>query len=395
MSYYILPKINNGIKVSFLLEESKTPLQCCMNHTLDNYLRDTQFIYNKLIENEETQTSCEKILVPDLLEAVNPYEFIFTKLKLNNTPISKLRPSSNAFFEFIELSQTVNLFESFQKKTIHYNSFGKNTTFIMEYMNLFREDKKDFLENRIEEPLDPILDFIYYELNKDTYQGHNDYLIGLLDIMKNICVFQKVGGVCVIKVAEVYYKPIIDVLYIANTLYEKCYLIKPNASNIFLQEKYLVCKHFRSPVTNEFKVNLSKTIDIISQVNEKGSYIHSLIKNELSCYFYTKLEECNIIIGQQQIEYLDKVINVLKNKNRLDKMESLRKSNIQKCVSWCEKYKIPCNKLNDRANIFVSPISVFSEITQGTGYTGAVGLIDDGYIDDSAVDVSDMVHELD
>jgi hypothetical protein len=29
------------------------------------------------------------------------------------------------------------------------------------------------------------------------------------------------------------------------------------------------------------------------------------------------------------------------------------KSNIQKSVSWCEKYKIPCNKFTEKINIFL------------------------------------------
>jgi hypothetical protein len=374
MSYYTIPKINHGIKINFSPQKSEKPIECCMNHTLSNYLKDMQNIYKRLIDNEETQIICEKILVSDLVEAVNPYEFIFSKVPLYNCSISKLHPSSNSFFEFIELSQSVNLFESFQKKNMNYNSFGKNTAFITEYMNIFREDKKDILENTIESPVFPVLDFIYYELNKDTYKSHNEYVIGLMDILYNISTFQKVGGVCVIKITEIYYKPIVDILFIISGLYQKCYLIKPNTSNILVQDKYLVCKFFRSIVPEDIKHNISKTIDAIHYINISGNYIQSLITNDISYYFFTKLEEYNIIIGQQQIEYLDKVINILKNKNRLDKIESLRKSNIQKCVSWCEKFKIPYNKLNDRSNIFLTHNT---ELVSISGFTGVTGLQED------------------
>jgi hypothetical protein len=66
-----------------------------------------------------------------------------------------------------------------------------------------------------------------------------------------------------------------------------------------------------------------------------------------------KLDDSNIIIGQQQLEALDQVINILKNKNRYDKIEMIKKSNIQKAVAWCEKHKIPCNKFSDKTNIFL------------------------------------------
>jgi hypothetical protein len=66
-----------------------------------------------------------------------------------------------------------------------------------------------------------------------------------------------------------------------------------------------------------------------------------------------KLDDSNIIIGQQQMEALDQVINILKNKNRYDKIDLIKKANIQKSVAWCEKFKIPCNKFSDKTNIFL------------------------------------------
>ena len=47
------------------------------------------------------------------------------------------------------------------------------------------------------------------------------------------------------------------------------------------------------------------------------------------------------------------IINILKNKNREDKIETIKKSNIQKSVAWCEKYKIPCNRFSEKTNIFL------------------------------------------
>ena len=40
-------------------------------------------------------------------------------------------------------------------------------------------------------------------------------------------------------------------------------------------------------------------------------------------------------------------------KNKYDKIETIKKSNIQKSVNWCEKYKIPCNKFTEKINIFL------------------------------------------
>jgi hypothetical protein len=74
---------------------------------------------------------------------------------------------------------------------------------------------------------------------------------------------------------------------------------------------------------------------------------------ELPYYFITKLDDMNVTIGQQQLEALDQIISILKNKNKDDKIETIKKSNLQKSVNWCEKYKIPCNKFAEKINIFL------------------------------------------
>jgi hypothetical protein len=81
--------------------------------------------------------------------------------------------------------------------------------------------------------------------------------------------------------------------------------------------------------------------------------IQSIVKNEINLYFLNKMEECNIIIGQQQIDVYDQMINLVKNKNKVEKTETIRKHNVQKCINWCDKYKLPYNKFADKINIFL------------------------------------------
>jgi hypothetical protein len=91
---------------------------------------------------------------------------------------------------------------------------------------------------------------------------------------------------------------------------------------------------------------------------EKLYYDNSLnvsyfVKDEIPYYFINKIEEANIIVGQQQLESLDQIVSILKNKNKEDKIETLKKNNLQKCVHWCEKYRIPYNKFSEKVNIFL------------------------------------------
>ena len=129
--------------------------------------------------------------------------------------------------------------------------------------------------------------------------------------------------------------------------------MKPNSNNISSFEKYIICKGFQynESKTESFKINYYKLLVFLKKLENRN--IISIINKDLPNYFLNKVDDINIIIGHQQLESLDQIITILKNKNKNDKIESIKKSNIQKSVSWCEKYKIPCNKFTEKTNIFL------------------------------------------
>ena len=71
-------------------------------------------------------------------------------------------------------------------------------------------------------------------------------------------------------------------------------------------------------------------------------------------YLLNKIEESNLVIGRQQLEAYDQIINIFKNKNREEKVENLKRIHIQKCIQWCEKNQLPHNKFTDNVNIFLT-----------------------------------------
>jgi hypothetical protein len=131
----------------------------------------------------------------------------------------------------------------------------------------------------------------------------------------------------------------LDLLYILSLSYEKVYIVKPNTSRFANSEKYIVCKNFK----------LDNTEDIIHKLSNFYDYIDNkkLIKRFLNIdipYLYkNRLEELNAIFGQQQIENITTTFNLIDSK-KIDKLELYKKNNINKCINWCQKYNIPCNK---------------------------------------------------
>ena len=118
-------------------------------------------------------------------------------------------------------------------------------------------------------------------------------------------------------------------------------------------DKYIICKNFQKNENKQkiHKINYFKLFIFLKKL--EGKNIVSILDSEIPYYFLTKIDDINMTIGLQQIESLDLIINLLKNKNKEDKIELIKKNSIQKSVAWCEKYKIPCNKFSEKTNIFL------------------------------------------
>jgi hypothetical protein len=147
-----------------------------------------------------------------------------------------------------------------------------------------------------------------------------------------------------------------------------------NTTNIVNGERIIVCKNFIQ--NDEYWVehdsikylglvnDLQQQLDNISksaQAGQTAQIIESIIDNKLPYYFINKIEDSNVNIGHSQIEQLDLILYMIKNKNRDEKIETIKKNNIIKCVQWCEKYKIPYNKCIDKINIFLPCVNYIAE----------------------------------
>jgi hypothetical protein len=355
MSYYILPKNNNFIEIEPTLQKKPlTPYTSCSLYNFYNRLLTEHFflITNKCYE--------------DTVKLINPYEFIFSKIPGTKLSISKIPFQTNIFYDFLEINYTLNTLEFIQNKDIKSLHITPNHINTIECMEILRENNMDIHTNipciDLNYEFENAFDFIFYEINENNYESINDYVINLLIILKVIIKSQLTNGTCIIKLSTLFYKPIIDIVYLLSSLYEKVYIIKPNTSNIVSYEKYIVCKGFilNEKVCTNYDKYYKQIIFFSNKLNEKSIkndfFIKSIIRNELPCYFINKIDDINIITGQQQLEAINQIINIIKNKNREIKLENIKKVNIQKCINWCEKYNVPCNKFIEKSNIFLSDI---------------------------------------
>jgi hypothetical protein len=272
-------------------------------------------------------------------------------------------------------------------KTLHV---GKNNHSIIECLNIIREDSQDIhmsCSTLYEEKgymnvvINNDYQFLSYELlaEEETSDVYNTSRRSIFEMGRKMLIHllknQASNGICIIQIRDLFHKPLLDILYMLTTLYEKVYIIKPNHSNIFKSERFIICKNFilnsrRQIVYDKYCKMLASQVSHVgdgfaltpvsepffteAKTMDPHQYISSFIDNDLPYYFLCKIEESNIIIGHQQLENMDYLLSLFKGKNNEEKIEMIKKSNIQKCIQWCEKYKIPYNKFTEKVNIFIS-----------------------------------------
>jgi hypothetical protein len=316
-----------------------------------------------------------------MIQQLNTYEFIFSKVPNSNLSVSKLKPYSNTFYIYMEIFQMfrfLDFFENVNMKTLHV---GKHTQSIMECLNIMREDSQDthtcissFHELDKQEGQGMRLglrnshQFLSYDLmnlHPETGCPNPNPLFEctrqmLVHLLKN----QASNGICILQIQDLFHKPMLDLCYILTTMYEKVYIIKPNHSNIFKSERFILCKNFT--LNSKRHMLYDQYIEALSCQEEdwvdlewgprlyNKPFMTSLLDNDLPYYFLCKIEESNIIIGHQQLENMDYLLSLYKGRNNEEKIEMIKKNNIQKCIQWCEKYKIPYNKFTEKMNIFIA-----------------------------------------
>ena len=332
----------------------------------------------------------------------NPYEFIHTNVSIGVPAICKMKPLSRSFYKMVEICSELKLLEKYNNcnmKTFHLAEGPGGFIEALTYLRSNNEDQyygmtlidandyvpgwkksKTFLENHNNVNIETgstgngdLLqkeNLLYcYEKYKNTMDlitadGGFDFSIDFnkQELVASKLLFaqvvfalamQKNGGEFVLKVFDIFTKSTVDILYLLSTLYDSVYIMKPNTSRIANSERYIICKKFVKP--KQYDSLMNRIIDNYHQVNTMD-YITSIFDFSLNYYFINKLEEYNAILGQQQIENIMYTINLLQSRQKNEKIESHKRNNINKCVMWCAKYRLPHyndSNINTVSNRFI------------------------------------------
>jgi 23S rRNA U2552 (ribose-2'-O)-methylase RlmE/FtsJ len=433
LSHFLLPRlspnlykyIDTDVSASAVLP---TPV---VNESLAFYLHDIK----QQIHMHETLWETYK-------KYTNTYEYIHSTIPNKKYCISRYRPLSRSFFKMIELihffelgteshapMKTFHLAEGpggFIEAMVYYRSRPDDTYYGMTLLDknnndynipawkksqhFLQENKNVVIESGVDKTgnilsLDNFMyvntlygssmDLITADGGFDFSSDFNNQEVNMTKLlygqMSYALCMQKKGGCFVLKVFDVFMQYTIDIVALLSSMYERVYITKPNTSRTANSEKYVVCKGFLPASSYQYYPYLYKYFRKMLTIKDQGpEYISRIFHPQvpINHYFMNRIEECNIVMGQIQIENIYLTLSFIRpdgawggtkgegddptylqgrteitvrfsgsGRNYVpcssggdgrkpedrNKLQGLIKSNIQKCIQWCIQHNLVYN----------------------------------------------------
>jgi hypothetical protein len=348
--------------------------------------------YSKLLT--ENKNKIDKYYDSNLWDktkkVINPYELVYiTNKKTRYRSVSTVEPLSRSFYKMVEMShlflkeyknvkskiRTLHLaegpggfmegwryFRNYFKDDILYGitlisndkeipSWKKTNNFLK--MNpqiklvygidgrgdLYNKDNIDYLGTRLGINSIPIItgdggfDFSVSYNSQELYASK--LLFGqILSALK--C--QKIGGTFILKFFDMNNLLTLDFLFLLQCCYNKITIYKPFTSRVANSERYVVCTGFIG--IDSFY--LDRLLSVLSLWNSlEANIVLDRIYSNLPVKFYYYVNKLNSNIIKQQVEYINRTINIINNKYDSNWYQINEISQINNAYRWCSENNIP------------------------------------------------------
>lgn len=332
-------------------------------------------------------------------EYTNPFEYIHTRPP-NRKSVALNKPLSRSYFKMIEILQHFQILETYRNRCIqtfhlaegpggfiealvhlrkitfperqgedcYYGmtllnesdktvpAWKKSQMFLKANPNITIEYGRDgtgnllSLENFVGcvEKWGGKMDLITADGSFDFTDELDKQEVGLYPLLvAQICFavcLQKRGGSFILKIYDCFMKSTAELLYLLSSFYEKVYLTKPRTSRNTNSEKYVVCLNFHFDKNREgeyysYLLNWMKQVCFYPNISNPRP--PRIFRFSIPRYFTLKLEEYNMILGQQQIETIFSTITLMDAPNKKSKIEHLIRFHLNKCIQWCHLHGEP------------------------------------------------------
>ena len=277
---------------------------------------------------------------------------------------SKIGKITNAFFTRIEVLSTTNLLYPIQSGTTNNNIIYigddfKTFTGVITYMIPRRTTTVEHITPLQLRTYGGIEEIVLQKPKKNTALIYIDvcapeivyshtYTIFLLKVLALILSLQSKGGTAIIKTNMIVFKPVLDILYLLSGKYEHMHIIRPFVSEN-ADSRFVIFNGLLTPTHSDAIYNLITNTNNIS-TGAPNQIISSVTDSKISQYFMSKIEECNLLIGQKYVEKHDSLVMLIKNYSNDHRGEHAKSVSNSRCLNWCEKYGIPTQPTQCKEN---------------------------------------------
>lgn len=166
-----------------------------------------------------------------------------------------------------------------------------------------------------------------FDYTSDFEQELSSYKLFYSEIMISLNI-QKIGGVFICKMFDLFYYSTLQLVYILYLSYEKISFIKPSTSRQSNSEKYIVCQGFKG-----YNKELSNIM--CSHFGE------GILPIQLPDDFIEMVNSYHIQFIGNQIQRIDTTLHLINQRRIPDKPT---RQQLRLAMEWCKKYEIKINK---------------------------------------------------
>jgi len=168
------------------------------------------------------------------------------------------------------------------------------------------------------------------------------YYLILNEIYANICL-QKINGIFILKVFDIFTDTSIHLLYLLNLIYKEIYVYKPKTSRPTNSEKYIICKHLMLQ-------DKTHVLNILKQLSEKfkiqKKYMSFTLFDSISQRFIDNIKHMNITLLNVQCDFLKRAIELCEDETFIKNYDAALEVSLdmrrQVFKKWEKMYNLSC-----------------------------------------------------
>jgi hypothetical protein len=191
---------------------------------------------------------------------------------------------------------------------------------------------------KINETYGNTMDFITADGGFDFSADFSNQEINAIQLIYGQIIFalcmQKQGGSFVLKIFDCFMKSTVELIALLCSVYDNVYITKPNTSRSANSEKYIVCKGFNHSSVQLYPYLFFSFKEMLEKRTTAPRFVGGFLNTPLPQYFIQKLEKYNGILGEKQLENMEKTLAFIHEDENTDCWKRRAKNSGSEQLKW-------------------------------------------------------------